>query len=224
MYRQGLSLVAGLLAAAALSLSPGTATAAPRGGGGHAGHVGGGGGWHGGGGGGWHGGGGNWYGGGYRHGGWGGWGVGIGIGYPGYGYGGYGSGYYGGYGYSPYYYNGDVVYDTYPSYAGPSNYYYNAPVYGGMTPDYGYGAASAVPSNVARVRVIVPEGAKVWFDGAETQQSGTVRMFESPALTPGREYTYSIKAQWRDADGKEVTRTKPVDVRANGQAGVDFTK
>jgi uncharacterized protein (TIGR03000 family) len=70
----------------------------------------------------------------------------------------------------------------------------------------------------------VPADAKLWFDGAATRQSGAVREFESPQLKPGKEYTYDVKAQWRDADGKEVTRTRRVDVRANANVTVDFTR
>jgi uncharacterized protein (TIGR03000 family) len=214
MYRQCLSVVAGLLAAAAFALSPGTATAQHHGGG----HSGGGhsGGGHSGGG--WHGGGGGWHGGG--HNGWGGWGVAIGLGYPygGWGWGGYG-GYYG-YGYSPYYY------DSYPYYADTGDYYYSTPAYGDMTaPNYSYGAASQpAADNEARLRVIVPPNARVWFDDKATSQTGPVRFFESPVLTPGRDYTYDVKAQWRDENGKDVTQTRHVDVRANSRVNVDFTR
>jgi uncharacterized protein (TIGR03000 family) len=216
MYKQCLSVVAGLLAVAAFALSPGTASAQH-----HGGH--GGGGWHGGGGGG-HGGGwggyrGGYYGGRGRDRGWGGVGIGIGLGYPWYGgYGGYGyyPGYYGGYGYSPYYYGGsDVYYDTTPYYSGAMPY---------DTPDYSYGSRALVQDNAAHVRVVVPSGAKVWFDDRMTQQTGSVREFETPALTPGRDFSYDIKARWRDRDGKDVTLTRHVDVRANANVTVDFTR
>jgi uncharacterized protein (TIGR03000 family) len=111
----------------------------------------------------------------------------------------------------------------------PPNYFYGYPVYSYVPPlGYTYGASAqpaATPDNAARVRVLVPAAdAKVWFDGKETKQTGVVRRFESPALTPGHEYSYDVKAQWRDQEGKEVTRTRHVDVRANGLATVDFRK
>jgi uncharacterized protein (TIGR03000 family) len=214
MYKQCLSVVAGLLAAAAFALSPGTASAQHHHGGG--------------GGGGWHGGGGSWHGGGWggNHGGyygrgWG--GVSIGIGYPWYGYGGYG--YYRGYGYRPYYYGGsDVYYDTTPYYYGAMPYDYDTPVYGDVTaPSYSYGSTAA-PDNAARIRVVVPPDAQVWFDDRMTQQTGSVRSFESPALTPGRDFSYDVKARWRGRDGKDVTQTRHVDVRANANVTVDFTR
>jgi uncharacterized protein (TIGR03000 family) len=225
MSRQVFSVIAGLLAAAAFALSPGTAAAQHHGGGGHGGGGHGGGGWHGGTA--WHGGGwhdGGWHGGYYGHRGW---GVGIGVSYPWYGYGGYWPGSYG-YSYSPYYYSNNVYYDTSP-YAADASYYYGAtPAYSGVTsPGYAYGTtAPSAPTqdNTARVRVVVPDNARVWFNESATNQSGRVREFESPPLQPGRDYTYEVKAQWRDPDGNVVTRTRHVDVTANDSTTVDFTR
>jgi uncharacterized protein (TIGR03000 family) len=63
----------------------------------------------------------------------------------------------------------------------------------------------------------------VWFGNAATEQSGAVRHFESPALKSGKDYTYEVKVRWTE-NGKEVTRTRQVDVRANSSATVDFTR
>jgi len=71
--------------------------------------------------------------------------------------------------------------------------------------------------------VIVPPGAKVSFGSRATQQDGSVRLFESPPLTPGREYVYDVTAQWRE-DGKDATQTRHVAVRANAAVTVDFTQ
>jgi uncharacterized protein (TIGR03000 family) len=108
----------------------------------------------------------------------------------------------------------------------PVSYYYGTIPYATMPPaDYSYGAYSRpAPDNLARVRVMVPSDAKVWFDGKATRQEGADRRFESPALTPGRAYSYEVKAQWRDRDGKEVTRTRRVDVSANSNLTVDFNR
>jgi uncharacterized protein (TIGR03000 family) len=117
-------------------------------------------------------------------------------------------------------------YNTAPYPAAPANYYAGALTYGvPASAGYSYGAFS--PSgpaavNTARIRLFVPSGAKVWFGGAETRQTGLVRDFESPPLTPGKDYRYDITARWTE-DGREVTRTRPVDVRANSWVAVDFT-
>jgi uncharacterized protein (TIGR03000 family) len=121
-----------------------------------------------------------------------------------------------------------ALYQGYTPSSGPApvSYYYGTLPYGTMPPaDYSYGAYSRpAPDNLARVRVMVPADAKVWFDGKATRQDGTDRRFESPALTPGRAYSYEVKARWRDRDGKEVTRSRRVDVSANANVTVDFTR
>jgi uncharacterized protein (TIGR03000 family) len=78
-----------------------------------------------------------------------------------------------------------------------------------------------VAANTAHIHVTVPAGAKLWFDDEGTTQTSSERFFESPPLTPG-DHRYNIKAQWRDQDGKVVTRTRHVDVRANASIDVDF--
>jgi uncharacterized protein (TIGR03000 family) len=229
MIARTLSVFAALCAAAALGLSPGTAEARGGGGGGH------GGGGHGGG---MHGGGGNYHGSSFHGGRFFGGGVGFGWGYPGYGYGSYWPGTTV-YDYAPSYYGGSYYgsypyYESYPSYPSATDYssggtpsYYQMPYANGLTPLGAYGASgqpAPIPDDTAHIRVTVAEGAKVWFDGAATQQDGTVRDFVSPPLRPGHEYTYDIKVNWRDKDGKEVTRTRQVDVRSGSQAAVDFTR
>ena len=101
-------------------------------------------------------------------------------------------------------------YAAYYGYAYPSTYVY--PVQ----------AQQVVAANTASIRVTVPASAKVWIDDKTTTQTGSDRLFESPALTPGRDYSYDITAQWRDQDGKEVTQTRRVNVSANASVRVDF--
>jgi uncharacterized protein (TIGR03000 family) len=116
---------------------------------------------------------------------------------------------------------GRGYYPAYPYAAYAPSYSYAA-----QSSDYYYGAyapSQTAPGNMARVRLIVPADAKVWFDGKETKQGGTERRFESPALTPGRAYSYDVKVRWRDREGKEMTRTRQVDVSANANVTVDFT-
>jgi uncharacterized protein (TIGR03000 family) len=96
--------------------------------------------------------------------------------------------------------------------------------YAAESSDYYYGAYSEpARDNTARIRLIVPAGAKVWFDSAATQQTGSVRDFQSPALTPGKDYGYHITVRWTD-NGQDVTRTRPVGVRAGSSVTVDFTQ
>jgi len=218
-----------------------TPALAQRGGGGRGGHGGGGGAYRGGGNGGYHGGNGGYHGGnGGYHGGYNGGyyrpGIGIGIGLGlGYGLGGYGyrGGYGGGYGYggySPSY--GGTYYAPSVTYVEPSTTYAPAETY----VDPGYPQVAGAPAdssrdslyyapepvdNTARLRILVPSNAKVWVGGQDTAQSGQEREFGSPPLTPGKSYTYEVKARWMEA-GEPVERTRKVKVMANRTTTVDF--
>ena len=75
----------------------------------------------------------------------------------------------------------------------------------------------------ARVQVLVPADAEVWFNGNPTTRRGEQREFESPVLTPGHDYQYEIRAKWTDG-GRVVDQTRAIVVRANALVGVDFSR
>ena len=173
---------------------------------------------------------------GYNHGGYGGYGgygyrpslsIGIGLGgYSGYGYGYSGYNYAPSYGYSSYGYAPN--YSSYvPSYS--SNSYVPSTTY----VDPGVARAQVDSSreslyyapestdNVATLRILVPTDAKVWVGGMETTKRGPERDFASPVLTPGKGYTYEVKARWMQA-GEPVEQTRRVKVMANQTTTVDF--
>lgn len=172
------------------------------------------------------------YGGGGYRGGWGGY-YGRGGYYPGsYGWGGSGIGVYVGprYSYYPRYgYDGYYGYPGY-SYSYPSYYSYPS-TYSSDVVTYGTPASTEIrsfyppdpvaPTNQARVHVRCPAGAELWFDGTATEQRGNDRMFSTPTLEQGKNYTYEVKARWMD-NGKPVERTKVVSVRAGQTTDVDF--
>jgi uncharacterized protein (TIGR03000 family) len=62
------------------------------------------------------------------------------------------------------------------------------------------------PDAAAHVTVRVPSDAELWFGGTKLASDGTVRVFNSPALKPGKLYDYEVKVSWRQ-DGRPVTRT-----------------
>jgi len=201
-----------LLAGALVFFTPDTSQARPHGGGG-GGHGGGG---HGGGGhfgGGGHYGGGHYggghFGGGFRHGGYGG----YGYDYPYYGYGGY-SGY-------PLYGSGTYPYlgDSGGTYVVPNagGYEEAEPPYADVSPD----TAAPEPDRTVHVTVKVPANAEVWFDGTKTNSTGPVREFQSPPLTPGKQYTYTIQTRWME-NGQPLTQTKRVRVAAGANVAVAF--
>jgi uncharacterized protein (TIGR03000 family) len=59
--------------------------------------------------------------------------------------------------------------------------------------------------NAALIMAHLPEDASIWFQGAPTQQTGTLRQFRSPPLTPGKEYAYTTRLQWHEG-GKWVSQ------------------
>jgi uncharacterized protein (TIGR03000 family) len=124
----------------------------------------------------------------------------IGGGYYGGGY--YGRDYYGRYGNYPYY--DTTRYTT-------QSYYY---------PQAGDQRMSVDP-NAIHIRMNVPNDARVWFEGQETQQRGSDRLYVSPPMTPGKEYVYHLKAQWME-NGRPVTHAKDVKAHAGDWLNVDM--
>jgi uncharacterized protein (TIGR03000 family) len=159
---------------------------------------------------------------------WGRWG-----GYHGYwGYGGpyYGSYYGWGWGGGPYYGWGwgyPYAYSYYspsyyPSYYYPSSYWSSSPAYG-STYSAPVQAAyySPISNDRADVTVRLPSpDARVWIEGREMSQGGTVRLFESPSLAPG-DYSYTIRARWQQ-DGRMQDQTQTVRVRPGHGTTVNF--
>jgi uncharacterized protein (TIGR03000 family) len=141
---------------------------------------------------------------------------------------GYYNSYYGGRGFRPYY---DTYYQGY-GYNHSLDYYYPPgyvidPAYDtppmAVTPrvvQSFYPTVEAAP--VATMTVVVPTAnAQVWFGGTPTTQQGTERVFHSPALTPGKTFTYTIKARWME-NGKAREGTRQVDVQAGKSFTVNF--
>jgi uncharacterized protein (TIGR03000 family) len=74
----------------------------------------------------------------------------------------------------------------------------------------------------AKIMVTVPADAEVYFDGTETAETGSERVFTTPPLDPGTEYTYSIRPVWTK-ECKPVEQTRKVTFRAGAQIRADFT-
>ena len=67
-------------------------------------------------------------------------------------------------------------------------------------------------------------GATLTFDGAETRQTGLTRLFESPSLDPGKNYSYTVVAQWMPNNYTTVIRTRVAPVKAGQTTEVDLRK
>jgi uncharacterized protein (TIGR03000 family) len=146
----------------------------------------------------------------------GGYGGGLGFGGLGLGFGYYG--YPGGYdwgGYSPSYYDQPYYYSQ------PAPYYQGAPVpvIPGMSYQSNY-PPSYTADNSAPVEVRVPVNCQVWFDATKTKQTGSDRFVTPPPLTPGKTFTYEIRATWM-VNGSPTTQTRQVQVEAGKQSLVN---
>jgi uncharacterized protein (TIGR03000 family) len=131
---------------------------------------------------------------------------------------GWGSGYYpsypaGGYAYTPGYYPTPGSY--YSSYFLPAN-----SVLQSTSP-----LVRQEPTQDGRVHLLlhVPAGAKVWFDGEPTRQTGSNREFVSPPLRPGKQYSYEVHVRWTAGD-RTVDRRRTVPVHANLWREIDLTQ
>ncbi len=72
------------------------------------------------------------------------------------------------------------------------------------------------------VHVLLPESdARVYFDDSPTTETGTDRVFTTPALDPAKSYTYTIRATWT-TDGQPVSRSKEVKIQPGKDTTVDF--
>jgi uncharacterized protein (TIGR03000 family) len=81
----------------------------------------------------------------------------------------------------------------------------------------------AVPEGqpIAQFTVEVPAGAEVYLEGVKTRQTGTSRVFVSPPLIPGQQYTYEVRARWTD-NGQPVEQTRSLAVMAGQRLSVRF--
>ena len=102
-------------------------------------------------------------------------------------------------------------------------YFYARPMYYD-SPAYYAVPAVAMPNlgNRALLDVRVPADAEVFVEGDKTSQTGSERTFVSPALEPGRTFTYDIRASWAGPDGKPVEQTRQVKVQAGRRSLVDL--
>ena len=83
-------------------------------------------------------------------------------------------------------------------------------------------AQQAAPADKAIVVVKVPAGATVSIGDFPTTQTGTERQFITPALAPGKNYFYILKASWTE-NGQPKSETREVLVKAGARVLADFT-
>ena len=69
--------------------------------------------------------------------------------------------------------------------------------------------------------LLVPAGAELWIQGVKMQETGMNRRFETPPVSPGQEYTYTLKAEVT-RNGEVFAETREVKLRAGAKVNVDF--
>src|SRR5262249_41129011 len=75
----------------------------------------------------------------------------------------------------------------------------------------------------AQIVVILPSpDAELTISGAATKQTGPVRRFTSPALQPGRKYTYTLVATWEPNNYTKLIRTRDFTVEAGKTTRADM--
>src|SRR5260221_11883294 len=73
-------------------------------------------------------------------------------------------------------------------------------------------AGRAQDFDKATLRVFLPvSDAKLEIQGKLTTRTGKTRLFDSPALPPGKAFLYDLKATWME-NGKTVVREKTARV------------
>jgi uncharacterized protein (TIGR03000 family) len=70
-----------------------------------------------------------------------------------------------------------------------------------------------VDPNIVVLMAHLPEHAQVWFNNQPTKSQGPVRYFESPPLTPGKQYYYTVRVLWHE-NGQWVHKIEKVPVQA----------
>jgi len=73
----------------------------------------------------------------------------------------------------------------------------------------------------ATLTVTLPADARLTVDGTPTSTTSAVRTFVTPNLTPGKTFTYTMKAEYMK-NGEPVSEEKVVKVQAGKETRVSF--
>ncbi len=79
----------------------------------------------------------------------------------------------------------------------------------------------ASTATTAHVIVMLPEDARLFVDETPCPLTSAKREFDTPQLTPGQEYFYTLRAEV-SREGRTIARSKRVTVRAGGESVVEF--
>src|SRR5215831_4279258 len=83
-------------------------------------------------------------------------------------------------------------------------------------------AEAQAPPDKALIVVRLPAGAMLLIGSGPTSQTGAERLFLSPPLEPGKQYSYELTAEWK-ANGQPHKVVREAVVRAGATTVVDFS-
>jgi uncharacterized protein (TIGR03000 family) len=86
---------------------------------------------------------------------------------------------------------------------------------------FGFATTTAAEEKPIQIIVWLPAGSELEMAGQRMAGKGDVRGFQSPPLDVGKEFTYTFKATWKEADKPRVIETT-VNVRAGATIEVDL--
>lgn len=92
---------------------------------------------------------------------------------------------------------------------------------------YAYGAerrdrTDKSEGSKALIDIMVPPNAELWIAGDKTQQTGMHRTFITPELSQDRDFTYPVKARWRQGD-RTIEQERNLTVHAGERVMLDLT-
>jgi uncharacterized protein (TIGR03000 family) len=83
-------------------------------------------------------------------------------------------------------------------------------------------ANQAQAGSVAEIELRVPAGAVVSFGDARTEQTGTLRRFVSPPLSPAKQYGYVVHITWKEGE-REVVEDRELSVHGGDHVSASFS-
>jgi uncharacterized protein (TIGR03000 family) len=73
----------------------------------------------------------------------------------------------------------------------------------------------------ARITVLAPADAEIFFDDEATTQKGSERLFITPSIKIGKDYTYEVRARWQEK-GKMIEQSRTITISGGGSVPVNF--
>jgi len=88
--------------------------------------------------------------------------------------------------------------------------------------------APATDKKPATIKILLPDNlykpAEVRIEGVPTKQSGSERSFVTPALEPGKTYTYKIEATIEPNNYTKIIRTREITFKSGEELTLDLRK